>query len=383
MKKVILLGASGSIGRQCIDILSKNRDKFTLVAAACGKRNEVLKEIVDLFPECNYLYSHSKNEEILKSHPFINYDDESIGLMPLITEVEADLVINALVGFAGFLPSCYALESGKELALANKETLVAGGEFIYSLLKEKNLKIYPIDSEHSAIWQCLNDDNKKEVKKLHLTASGGSFRNRSRDELKDVTVNDALKHPTWDMGAKITIDSATMMNKAFEVMEAHYLFDIDYDNIEILMHKESIVHSLVEFNDGSQLAQLSIPDMRLPIQYALLYPKHVDFQGESLDLAKISSLHFSSFNKDRYPLPAMVKEKAKMGGNFGAVLNGANDEAVSLFLNEKISFLQIEEAIFYAVNNFEFVESVGIEDIVEADRQGRELVSLWYNSEVI
>lgn len=375
MKKVVLLGASGSIGQQCLDILKTYSDEFTLVGVSVGKRIDKLDEIIHHFPSVKHLCTQDYHREITGKYADKHYSFGDNGLLRLVGMQEVDIVINALVGFVGFLPSLRAVECGKDLALANKETLVVGGELVLESLKKSVSKIYPIDSEHSAIWQCLQGNQQKEVSRLIITASGGSFRNKSREQLKEVTLQEALSHPTWSMGDKITIDSATMMNKAFEVMEAHYLFRIPYEKIDVLLHEESVIHSLVEFEDSSVLAQLGEPDMRLPIQFALRYPSHSSrFVFKKLSLEKVGCLHFREMSSQRYPLLDLVRKIAIYGGNIGAALNGANDMAVSLFLADKISFLDIEKAIFYAIKNMNFIKKASVEDIIKTNEYARKCV---------
>jgi 1-deoxy-D-xylulose-5-phosphate reductoisomerase len=275
--------------------------------------------------------------------------------------------VNAVVGSVGLEPTIEAIKKGRNIALANKETLVIGGEIIKDLLVKYDVKLIPVDSEHSAIMQCLKGESIKTVKRIIITASGGSFRDLSRDDLKKVTVNDALNHPNWKMGSKITIDSATMMNKGFEVIEAHYLFDIDYDKIETVLHKESVVHSLVEFNDTSIIAHLGNPDMRIPINYALNYPDRAEYNGESLDLIKVGALHFEDLSYERYPLLKIAIEAGKNKGLDPTTLNAANEACVSLFLNGKIKFLEIEEIVYECLNVFHNDLNVNLDKIIERD----------------
>lgn len=277
---------------------------------------------------------------------------------------------------SGLLPTLKAIECRKDIALANKETLIVGGKFVKAAVKEYGVSLKPIDSEHSAIFQCLQGNAHSSVEKLIITASGGSFRDRSRDQLQGVTVKEALSHPNWSMGAKITIDSATMMNKGFEVIEAHYLFDIDYDKIEVLLHRESIVHSLVQYCDHALMAQLGTADMRLPIQYALTHPARLPLMNsETLDLAKIGTLHFEKADFDRYPLLGLAYKAGRLEGNACAIMNAANEEAVALFLAGKITFLDIETYVFKAVESIEFIENATLEDIIRSDGAARAFVN--------
>ena len=375
-RKVILLGASGSIGSQTLEIIEKYPDEFELIGISVGKNLNRMVEILMDYPTIRYAYSIEEAPGLILKYPETRFFHGEKGLEELASVKEADLFVNALVGFTGFIPSLRIIENGIDLALANKETLVAGGELIKKALKDSPSHLYPIDSEHSAIWQCLHGNDRKEVSRLIITASGGSFRDRTREELKDVTVEQALKHPNWSMGAKITIDSATMVNKAFEVIEAHYLFDMPYDKIAVLIHPESIVHSMVEYADHAVLAQLGQADMRIPIQFAMRYPSHGgEVAEERLDLAQIGALHFREVDEKRYPVMKAVRLLASYGGNLGAVFNGANDAAVELFLNKKITFLQIEEAIFGALGTMSFVSNPTVEDIIAAHAFGQQYVA--------
>lgn len=365
MKKIIILGASGSIGKQTVDIALDHQDEIEIVAASVGSNVDYLKELLNKLP---LKYACTKNEcqELKDLYPNTIFYHGDEGLLKLAALEDYNLLVNALVGFTGLRPTLCAIENHKDIALANKETLVAAGDIILKALKENDVTLYPIDSEHSAIFQCLNGNDKKDVKRLVITGSGGSFRNLTRDELKDVTLDDALNHPVWSMGHKITIDSATMMNKGYEVIEAHYLFDIPYENIDVILHMESIIHSMVEYNDGSVIAQMGNPDMHVPIQYAILYPRHKYFNGYSqLDLAKIGSLNFKEMDYERYPLVKIAKEVGKFGGNLGAVINAANDTAVKLFLDGKVKFIDIETSIVETLRNCSPKKEVTIDDIFE------------------
>ncbi len=364
-----LLGATGSIGIQTLDIV-RSDDKFNIVSVSA---NHNINKMIKIIEEFNPLFvSMGKQEYILKlkeMFPNIDYGFGEEGLVKAATygENSEDLVINALVGSVGLEPTIEAIKKKRNIALANKETLVIGGEIIKRLLIENNVRLIPIDSEHSAIMQCLNGEDVDSIKRIIITASGGSFRNLTRNELKNVTVNDALKHPNWNMGAKITIDSATMMNKGFEVIEAHYLFDVEYDKIETVLHIESVVHSLVEFNDSSIIAHLGNPDMRVPINYALNYPKRTKYNGESLDLIKLGSLHFEELSLERYPLFKMAIEAGKSKGLNPTTLNAANEASVSLFLSGKIKFLEIEEIVEECLNVFPNESKINLDKIKERD----------------
>ncbi|MDD6302458.1 MAG: 1-deoxy-D-xylulose-5-phosphate reductoisomerase [Bacillales bacterium] len=373
MKRICLLGATGSIGRQTIDIIKNNPGDFVLVGVTCGKNIEELNKILTEFPsiEC---YSIQDEENFVKVNSSKKGYCNNQGILKVIENSKPDLVVNALVGFVGFVPSVFTLENKIDLALANKETLVVGGEIIKSCLKKNKAHLYPIDSEHVALAKCLQGKKKKDIKRLILTASGGSFRNLTRDELKGVTVEEALKHPSWSMGNKITIDSATMMNKGFELIEAKYLFDFEIDNISILLHDESIIHSLVEFNDHSFLADIGPADMRIPISYALYGKNRHEGEYKSLDLENISSLHFRKFDVKRYPCVSYAYKAINIGGSLPCVLNASNEEAVYAFLNHQISFLEIEEIIEMMLSTHRVIDCPSVEDLVYVDSLTRKLV---------
>ena len=374
MKNLVLLGASGSIGRQTIDVVLQHPDLFAVRALSVGRNIGQLRKILKDVPVDQVCVQNPEDARLLKTeYPSVEFLSGDEGLDILAQRNDYDVLVNALVGFAGFSPTLKAIESGHDVALANKETLVVGGQLIYDALKKHGRSLYPIDSEHSAIFQCLQGNRKKDVRRLIITASGGAFRRLSRDQLTDVTAADALAHPNWSMGDKITIDSATMMNKGFEVTEAHWLFDMDYDRIDVLMHDESVVHSMVEFIDHSVMAQMGAPDMRLPIQYALSWPERFELQqDEPLDLAAIGTLHFRSPDYERFPLLKLAYEAGKKGGNLDAVMNAANEAANLAFREGKIPFLMIEDIIISAVRDAAFSEVKCVEDLLEADRFGRE-----------
>lgn len=375
MKRLVLLGASGSIGVQTIDIIQQHPDLFELVSFGVGKNIEKAKEYLNLFPSIQTISVQLEEDaiDLQKEYPNKKILFGEKGMEEIVSQDNYDVLVNALVGFAGFLPTLKAIQTHHNVALANKETLVCGGELINRALKEYGCELYPIDSEHSAIWQSLRGNKKEQVKRLLITCSGGSFRNKTREELKDVTVEQALAHPNWSMGSKITIDSATLMNKGFEVIEAHWLFDIPYENISVLMHPESVVHSAVEYVDHSVIAQLGAPDMRLPIQYALTYPDRYTYQLDTpLDLTKLGTLHFDAPDTTRFPLLALAFECGKKGGNLNAVMNAANEVANAAFRNHEIPFLKIEEIVMSAVSNVQFQELNTVQDVIDADTWGRE-----------
>lgn len=363
MKDVIILGASGSIGRQTIDIILNTKNEFRIVGMSLGRDLKLAQELVDLVkPEVITLREGDINFSGLKY-----YGDEGLLKLASYKTNNDTILVNALVGSSGLLPTIYAIKSKKNIALANKETLVMAGDIIKALVKEYKVNLLPIDSEHSAILECLKGEKLEDVKDLIITASGGSFRDKKREELKDVTVKEALAHPNWQMGPKITIDSATMMNKGFEVIEAHHLFNVPYDKIKTILHKESIVHSLVMFNDGAIKAELAVSDMRIPIMYALSYPKHVLNKIEPLNLVGLN-LHFEELSYKRYPLLKLAYEMGKKGSIYTTVLNAANEAAVNLFLNNKIKFLEIEDIIFtYTNKNYDEYE-LNIDNILYLDK---------------
>jgi 1-deoxy-D-xylulose-5-phosphate reductoisomerase len=297
------------------------------------------------------------------------------GLIQAATYHDADIVVTAVVGSVGLLPTLHAIEAGKTIAIANKETLVTAGHLVTERAKQHQVQLFPVDSEHSAIFQCLQGENRKNIEKVILTASGGSFRDKTREELQHVTIDEALKHPNWSMGAKITIDSATMMNKGFEVIEAHWLFHLPYDQIEVILHRESIIHSMVQFHDKSVIAQLGTPDMRVPIQYALSYPERLELPAANrLNLWEIGTLNFSKMDFNRYRCLQFAYEAGKIGGTMPAVLNAANEEAVDAFLKGKISFLEIEALIEKALERHVPVQHPNLEEILETEKETRKYI---------
>lgn len=379
MKRLVLLGASGSIGTQTLDVIRQHPDLFELAAFGVGQNIDRCEEILHEFPVRAVSVSRKEDAAMLRvKYPDVDIYDGDAGLEALARFSCYDVLVNALVGFAGFLPTLRAIESGHDVALANKETLVAGGELIDRALKQYGRKLLPIDSEHSAIFQCLQGNRPEDVARLIITASGGAFRNLSREQLKDVTVDQALAHPNWAMGAKITVDSATMMNKGFEVMEAHWLFGIPYERISVLMHDESMIHSMVEYVDHSFIAQMGLPDMRLPIQYALSWPIRLPLQQESrFDLAEIGSLHFHAPDPERYPALVLAIEAGQRGGNHPAVLNAANEVANAAFRSRKISFPAIDELLKKTMDSVPWCPVDCVEDLLKADEAGRHFALQW------
>lgn len=372
MKRLVLLGASGSIGTQTMDVVLQHPDLFEIVALSVGRNIEKLKEILSVIhPKAVCVSDEHEAAALAEVYPEISFTSKEEGLSELASRDDYDVLVNALVGFVGFLPTLSAIRTNHDVALANKETLVVGGQLIYEALHKYGRKLYPIDSEHSAIFQCLQGSRRNDLKRLIITASGGSFRTKSREELKDVTVEQALAHPNWSMGAKITIDSADMMNKGFEVMEAHWLFDVDYDDIDVLMHRESVIHSMVEYRDHSVIAQLGAPDMRLPIQYALSAPDRFELhQDHPLDLAEIGTLHFEKPDLRRFPLLGLAYEAGRKGGNKPAIMNAANEAANLAFRNGEIPFLSIEDIVITSVYKCPFKEVKDVNDLIEANEWG-------------
>lgn len=375
-QRIALLGSTGSIGTQTLDIIASHSDKFTVTALAAGRKNiELLSEQVRRF--CPKFVSVPGDEEVKKIKELIpNYKGEigtgKIGLDDAATHPDCDTVVGAMVGFSGLVPTMAAIKAGKRICLANKETLVSAGELVTALAKEYNVPIIPIDSEHSAVLQSLAG-SPKSLERVLLTASGGPFREWSFDDMTKATPQMALKHPNWSMGAKITIDSATMMNKGLEIIEAHWLFGVSYEKIDVVIHPQSIVHSLVEFCDGSIIAQLGLPDMRLPILYALTYPKRVKSDLPRLNLSMIKQLTFFEPDTKRFPALRLAREAGEKGGTYPAVFNAANEVAVDRFLSGEIGFLEIPSLVEYVLNSHKSVSHPVVEVILEVDEWTREI----------
>ncbi len=377
MKKVAIIGASGSIGKQSIDVLKHYKDEFELVAFSVGKNIDYANEILKEFNTVNLVCV--QNEEDVDK---VNFDNVVFGLEGLVkvsTIEQSDVLITAVVGSVGLLPTIEAIKSKKDIALANKETLVMAGHIIMPLIKEYGVNLLPVDSEHSAIFQSLNGENSKEINKIIITASGGSFRDKTLKELENVSKKEALNHPNWSMGEKITIDSATMVNKGLEVIEAHHLFGVDYKDIEVLIHKQSIIHSMVEFEDYSVIAQLGTPDMRLPIQYALTYPSRKKIIGTNrLSLSEVATLDFKEPDYVRYEGLKLAYDAGKLGDSYPTVYNCANEMAVQLFLKEKISFLQITQIVRNALDNHKVIKNPTLKEILTLDKEIKEQITKEY-----
>lgn len=369
MKKIALIGSTGSIGRQTLNVVRRNGD-FKIVSLASGNNTSAFIEQVKEF---NPLVATSINKvenECLKK---VEYHYGQTAFTNAIIE-EADIVVVAVDGFKGILAVMQAIKMGKDVALANKESLVVGGELVIKSAKERGVNLIPVDSEHSALWQSLCFDKDRPFKKLILTASGGALRDYTKEQLKSATAKDALKHPNWNMGKKITVDCATLVNKGLEVIEAKWLFNTDFDKIDVIIHKESIIHSMVEYEDGAVMAELSYPSMELPISLALTYPNRRDTGLKSLDFSSIQSLTFSQVDHDRFPCFNLVVEAGKRGGTYPAVISGANEVAVDLFIKERINFNDIYSCLHGALDAYKGGVVNGIEDLIEADAFGRKFV---------
>ena len=369
--KILLLGASGSIGSQTIDVINKNPQDFTLVGFSVGKRTRCIGSILRKHKSVTHVYliDNSKKKYYQKKYHNVSFISSRDGeIKDLITLVDCEMVVNALVGFVGLVPSIASLENNKKLALANKESLVVGGELINKLLDEGKGKLYPIDSEHSALWKCLKVDDRN-VKKMILTASGGAFRKLNRNELENVKASEALKHPTWVMGAKITIDCATMINKCFEIIEAGYLYRYPYSKIGVTLHDESHLHSYLEYEDGSFRGEISKPDMRNPIKFAL-YEGKIPFVTQSFkSLDDLKGLHFHEFIPERYPLVNLAKYVLEKKGTYGTVLNRSNEVAVAAYLKDNIKFLDIERIVFKCMNEHKNIIHPTLEQILKVDEE--------------
>ena len=366
MKKVSILGSTGSIGTQTLDIIREN-DDLDLVAMSCGKNIQLFeKQIREFKPKLvsveDEALANELKEKISDIGCKILFGME--GLIGVAVFEEADIVVSALVGMIGIEPTIEAIKAKKDIALANKESLCCAGHIIMPLAKQMKVNIFPVDSEHSAVFQCLQGNEGNKVSRILLTASGGPFRGYTKEQLADVKLSDALKHPNWSMGKKITVDSSTMVNKGLELIEAYWLFGVKPENIEIIVQPQSIIHSMVEFEDGSVIAQLGTPDMHLPIQYALLYPERRFLKGERLDFTKLFSINIEKPDMEVFEGPKLAFEAIKRGGSMPTVFNAENEYAVSLFLDEKIRYLDIIEYIKYAMNNHKFIENPNLCDIL-------------------
>lgn len=380
MKNISLLGSTGSIGTQTLDVVRRN-DDINVVALAAGTRiKELEAQVREFKPQLVCVGKEELAEElkIMLSDMDVKIVSGESGLIEAATLESADIVLTAVVGMMGIVPTIEAIKAHKDIALANKETLVTAGHIIMKLAKECGINIYPVDSEHSAIFQSLNGEYHKEVSKILLTASGGPFRGRKRSELENVTLEDALKHPNWSMGRKITIDSSTMANKGLEVMEAQWLFDVPADKVQVVIQPQSIIHSMVEFVDGGIMAQLGSPDMRLPIQYALTYPHRRTLNTERVDFFKLGQITFEEPDFETFKALKLAYDAARTGGNIPTAFNAANELAVAKFLDRKIKYLDIPEIIQYAMEETRLVENPSVEQILETEKNAYELIeSRW------
>ncbi|GMK40759.1 1-deoxy-D-xylulose 5-phosphate reductoisomerase 2 [Paenibacillus sp. CCS19] len=373
-KKVTVLGSTGSIGTQTLDVIANDRDQYEIEGLAAGNNIALLIEQAKKFhPKQVCVASQEAAKEVklhLPASTKVYYGEQ--GLIEIAAAGQSDMVVTAIVGSRGLGATLAAIRAGKAVGLANKETLVTAGHLVMSLAQERGVPVLPIDSEHSAIFQCLNGESRSSVKRITLTASGGSFRDRTRDELANVTVEQALKHPNWSMGAKITIDSATMANKGLEVIEARWLYDIDYDDIGVVIHPESIIHSYVEFEDHSVMAQLGLPDMRVPIQYALTYPARRPTPTGRLDLVKQGTLRFREMDEERYPMMKLAYAAGRAAGTATTVFNAANEVAVARFLRGEIGFLDIERVVESVLEKHHTIANPDEQTIAETDQWARQ-----------
>lgn len=382
-RHIAILGSTGSIGRQALDVVRQHKDRFEVELLTANNSSELLiRQALEFMPANVVICNESKYQEVadaLQPHDikvFTGMDS----VCALVRSEDIDIVLTALVGFSGLRPTVSAIEAGKIIALANKETLVAGGSVVMALAKKHNAPILPVDSEHSAIFQCLMGAAGNPLTRIHLTASGGPFRSWTKEEIAAVTRKEALKHPQWKMGAKITIDSATMMNKGFEMIEAKWLFDTEPEKINIVVHPQSIIHSMVEFADGAVIAQMGHPDMREPIQYALSFPERLTLDNKKLDFAELGSLTFEKPDMDKFPCLALAFEAIGRGGNIPCAMNAANEAAVAAFLQDRIRFYDIPDIISSCMTGVEFVSAPGIDELIsmndEVYRKAAELCNV-------
>ena len=382
MKKIAILGSTGSIGTQALDVIKQHPDQFEARVLTAGSNAELLIAQARAFvPDAVVIANESKYDQVkeaLADLPIKVYTGAE-AICQVVQSDEVDIVLTAMVGFAGLRPTVAAIEAGKTLALANKETLVVAGGVIRSLCLKHKVAILPVDSEHSAIFQCLNGEGNNHIRRILLTASGGPFRTKSLDQLQQVKPEQALQHPNWKMGAKITIDSATMMNKGFEMIEAHWLYAVAPSDIQVVVHPESIVHSAVEFDDGAVIAQMGTPDMRLPIQYAFSYPQRLPLQSEALDLFKVASLHFEEADQNRFPCLRLAYEAIEKGGNMPCVLNAAGEITNLAFREGRIGFMDIPYYIERTMSSAPFIKEPSLDDLFETDALARDLTCSYIN----
>ncbi len=375
MKKIAVLGSTGSIGTQTLEIVRERNDEFKIVALSAGSNIDLLEQqVVEFMPKLACLTNEEDARELERrlSLKGVNSTEVVYGMKGLIacaTESSAEMTVNSVVGMIGILPTIAAIKAGKDIALANKETLVTAGHIIMPLVEEYNVKLLPVDSEHSAVFQCLQGAGEQTVEKLLLTASGGPFRGKKRDELGSITVEQALKHPNWAMGRKITIDSSTLVNKGLEVMEAGWLFSLRPEQIEVVVQPKSIIHSMIQFSDGAVLAQLGTPDMKLPIQYAMTYPNRVSLGGKRLDFFEMQKIEFYKPDTDTFRALALAYDAFREGGSLPTVYNAANEMAVALFLDRKIGYLQITELIENAMNAHKIIVNPTLDEVLSVEKE--------------
>ncbi|PAB61233.1 1-deoxy-D-xylulose-5-phosphate reductoisomerase [Anaeromicrobium sediminis] len=377
MKNISILGSTGSIGTQALDVVRSNKEKFKVVGLTAGKNIELLeKQIREFNPEIVAVMDEEKAIELKRkiSHMDVEIFSGIEGLNEVATIESAHVVLTSVVGMVGLVPTMKAIEAKKDIALANKETLVTAGKIVMDAAKKNKVKILPVDSEHSAIFQSLSGYENKDINRVILTASGGPFRGLKRQEVKDKKVNEALKHPKWNMGKKISIDSATLMNKGLEVIEAKWLFDVEPEQIEVVVHPQSIIHSMVEYKDSSIISQMGYPDMRVPIQYALTYPERMENNYEKTDFYKIGQLTFEKADTQTFPCLELAYEALKKGGSYPAVLNGANEELVELYIQDKIKFYDISDTIKEVLEVHDPKYNFSVKDIIQIDKWSREFV---------
>ena len=371
MRRIAILGSTGSIGTQTLEVVEQNKD-IEVTALAAGSNILLLEQQIRKFhPRLAAVWSEEKAKELRTAVADLDVRIEAgmDGLIAVATEEKAQTVVTAVVGMIGILPTIAAIQAGRDIALANKETLVTAGHLIIPMVKEKGVRLLPVDSEHSAIFQCLNGEHGNRIQKILLTASGGPFRGWTREQMKNIQVEDALKHPNWSMGRKITIDSSTMVNKGLEVMEARWLFGVEMDQVQVVVQPQSVIHSMVEFEDGAVMAQLGTPDMKLPIQYALYYPERRPLAGDRLDFWKLKEIRFEKPDFENFPALSLAYRAGKTGGSLPTVFNAANERAVSMFLNRKIGYLTIVDIIESAMERHQVISDPSVEQILETERE--------------
>ncbi len=378
MKKITILGSTGSIGTQALDIIEKNRDRFQVSALTCGSRVEQLAgQIREFHPELVCVEQERDALRLKKEFPGTEILWGKEGLKQTAAQGDSDMVLNALVGMRGLEPTLAAIDAGRDIALANKETLVAGGAIVKEAVEKRGVRLIPVDSEHSAIFQALQGNESQEIRRILLTASGGPFRGYTLSQLKEVTLEQALKHPNWTMGSKITIDSATMMNKGLEVIEAKWLFDVAPEAIQVVVQRESIIHSMVEFTDRSIIAQLGMPDMRVPISYAFTWPDRIENDSQEVDFFQLGTLHFEPADTQVFRCLGLAYEALRQGGSYPVVLNAANEVLVQQFLEGRISFIEIQNTIEGVLEEHVPGRDMDLAGILKIDEETRERLLVW------